>query len=105
MYQITKVEPKTLSKVKVQHQDRIIQLTGKRLEPKGAFDIIKDETGGFKKKSEKAKQADKLLIQLLRLNGVVLKGGGSAERERILIEARARERATALLELELEFAA
>jgi len=105
MYSITQVEPKQLSQIKVQKQDKIMQLTGKKLDAKDAFDIIKRETGGFKKKSDKAIAADKLLVQLLRMNGIVVTGSGSTEKERIVIEARARQRATALLELELELAA
>jgi len=105
MYRITNIEPQKLSQVKVRHQDRIMELTGGKLEAKDAFDTIKRETGGFKKKNDKAMAADDLLIQLLRRSGISVNGSGSAERERMLIQAKARERATALLELELELAA
>lgn len=107
MYSITNVEPKDLSKIKVQKQDQIMQLTGKKLDAKDAFEIIKRETDGFKKSSDKAKEADKLLVQLLRLNGITVTGDESLERKRkrMLIEAQSRERELALLELELELAA
>lgn len=105
MYQLTKVKPEVLSKVQVKNQDKIMELTGSKLEPVKAFEIIKNETKDFKESNEKAKQADQLFIELLKLNGISVNGAAGSDSGKIRLRERERSRALELLELELELAA
>ena len=106
MYQLTKVKPEVLSKVQVKNQEKILELTGSKLEPAKAFEIIKNETKDFKEANEKAKQADQLFMELLKLNGISV-NGTTAKNDGGKIRLREQERARALdlLELELQLAA
>lgn len=106
MYQLTKVKPQDLSKVQVKNQDKILELTGSKLEPLKAFEIIKTETKDFKESNEKAKQADGLFIELLKLNGISVNGTAvKTDGGKIRLREQERARALELLELELQLAA
>tara|TARA_R110002072_G_scaffold8208_1_gene42908 strand:+ start:2584 stop:2901 length:318 start_codon:yes stop_codon:yes gene_type:complete len=105
MYQLTKVKPEVLSKVQVKNQDKILELTGSKLEPTKAFEIIKNETKDFKEANEKAKQADQLFMELLKLNGISVNGAAGNAGGKIRLREQERARAIELLELELELAA
>lgn len=105
MYQLTKVKPQELTKVKVQNQDKIVELTGRRLEPTKAYEVIKNETKGFTVDSDKAKQADKLFTELLKKNGIQVNGTATEPDNRLRLQAQAKAKALELLELELELAA
>ena len=104
MYQLTKVKPEVLSKVQVKNQDKILELTGSKLEPTKAFEIIKNETKDFKEANEKAKQADQLFMELLKLNGISVNGTANGS-GKIRLREQERARALELLELELQLAA
>ena len=105
MYQLKKIKPETLEKVRVENQEKIKALTGSELQPKRAFEVIRNETKGFTQDNEKAKEADRLFMELLQRNGLTDGTPSPDEKERIRIEAAARARALALIELELELAA
>ncbi len=104
MYQLKNIQLETLSNIQVQHQDKILELTGSKLEPVKAFEIIKQHTKGFTQENEKAKQADKLLMELLQRNGIST-GRTPQKDNKIKLREQERARALALLELELQLAA
>ena len=102
MYKIKNVPPKTFSKIEIKNQEKIKELTGSKLDPVRAFQIIKRESKDFSEQNEKALKADELLYELLKrdkLNGFGNKADSS---ERIRLKERERARELELLELELE---
>lgn len=105
MYQLTNVKPQDLTKVQVKNQDKIVELTGRKLEPAKAFEVIKNETKGFTVDIEKAKQADKLFTELLKKNGIQVNGAATESDSRLRLQAQAKAKALELLELELELVA
>ena len=103
MQTLNQVTPSLLQQIQVRHQDKILELTGSRLEPAKAYEIIKKETKGFKESNPKAQQAN-LFMELLRLNGISLPGEAPEkpnEQNRLQLQERERARALELLELEL----
>ena len=105
MYQIAKVKTKDLSKATVQNQDKIMEMTGRKLDPSKAFQVIKNETKGFTIDSEKAKKADRLFADFLKKNGIEVNGSSTKSNDRLRLKARAQAKALELLELELQLAA
>jgi hypothetical protein len=105
MYQIENITPNELSKVKIKNQDRITELTGSKLDLQKAYEVIKDETKGFKEKNEKALQADELFAELLKLNGISTTRSSKEKDNQIKLKEQERTRALKLLELELQLAA
>lgn len=101
MQTLNQVTPSLLQQIQVRHQDKILELTGSRLEPAKAYEIIKKETKGFKESNPKAQQAANLFMELLRLNGISLPGEAPNEQNRLQLQERERARALKLLELEL----
>lgn len=104
MQTLNQVTPSLLQQIQVRHQDKILELTGSRLEPAKAYEIIKKETKGFKESNPKAEQAANLFMALLRLNGISLPGQAPEkpnEQNRLQLQERERARTLELLELEL----
>ena len=101
MYELKDFDPKDLIKIKIKNQDKIVELTGSKLDPKKAFEIIKKETKDFKLDDEKARQADTLFIELLRREGLV-NGSTKKESDQLRIQAEALALELELLELELQ---
>lgn len=106
MYSLKNVDPQVLSKVKVPNQEEIVKLTREKLDPKKAYDIIKQDTKGFTVPTEKAMEVDRLFVELLENSGITVpraedkSGAVDFVLEEELEQERAR--ALALLELELE---
>jgi hypothetical protein len=98
-YQIANVNVNKLPPVTIKNQERIIELTGSKLDLIYAYDIIRKEANDFTEDNEKAVQADAMYMELLKTHGVAVKE--STERERIQVRERERLRALALIELEL----
>ena len=106
MYSISNLKQEDLEKIEVKNQAKIIQLMGKKLNPKEAFQVIKKDSMGFTKMDEKAQEADRKFLRLLQLNGIKIKGANLKKTHTSLdLQAEARARALALLELEIELAA
>jgi hypothetical protein len=105
MYQIAKVKTEDLSKVTVKNQDKIMELTGRKLDPSKAFQVIKNETKGFTVDSEKAKKADRLFADFLKKNGIEINETDHKSNTKIRLQEQERARALDLLELELKLAA
>lgn len=106
MYSIKNLKPNDLAKIEVKNQAQIIELIGKKLDPKEAFNVIKKDSMDFTQSNQKAEQADRLFMQLLALNGVKVKASKTKNPSSALdLQAQARARALVLLELEIELAA
>ncbi|MEO9870379.1 MAG: hypothetical protein ABJQ69_03690 [Ekhidna sp.] len=106
MYKTSTIQPKTFNQVKVKNQDMILKITRSRLEPQKAWEVIRKETKDFTKDIKEAKQADELLMQLLKVNKIALPGESKEKTKvRLRLEEQERERALELLALELELAA
>lgn len=111
MYQIENIKPKELSLIQIKNQNKIVELTGSKLDPVRAYEIIKRESNGFTQDHEKAKEADKLFVDLLKLNGLwkiesePQENELNQEREAIRIKEQERSRELELLELELQLVA
>lgn len=106
MYKTSAIKPEILGKVKVKNQEKIVEITGSKLEPKKAWEIIRNETKDFTKDSDKAKQADELLMELLKANKISLPDKSKDKtKARFRLEEQERNRELELLELELELAA
>lgn len=117
MYELEKVNPADLDKIRVTRQDKILELTGSKFDPSKAYEMISQETGGFKQELGKAKEADALFIQLLKRDGVALpsdkpkKEAGKKsntktdDRSSIRIREQERARSIEILQLKLKLAA
>jgi|SRR5690606_35795616 len=105
MYQLNTIAPDTLSKIEVKRQDKIIELTGSPFDPAKAFEVIKKETKDFTKEHQKAREADRLFMELLKLNGIAVQdkmGSNKTAEARMRLHEQERLRSLELLELELE---
>lgn len=100
MYKTAPLDKKVLAAIKVEHQDRIVQATGKPLVPQEAWQIIKKASQDFTIDHEKALEADGLLAQLLEKRGIALPG--SADAESIRIREQERKRAIQILKIKLK---
>ena len=105
MYQLAKIKQQDLTKIQVKRQAKIVEMTGRKLNPPKAYEIIKSETKGFTIDSDKAKQADKLFVELLKKNGIPIEGSTSDSNTRMKLREQERTRHLKLLELELQLAA
>ncbi len=105
MYSISNVKTEDLSKIEVKNQPKIIQLIGKKLNPVEAFEVIKKDSGGFTKSHKKAEEADRLLADLLKKNGIKVIGTPKKSTNNIRLKEQERARSLDLLELELKLAA
>jgi len=104
MYKTKDITKKELQAVKVANQDEIEDLTGSKLDPIKAWEVIKRASDNFTKPDEKAKEADELLAKILKPN---MKSSKKADdgKEIIRLQEKERARALELLELELLIAA
>jgi hypothetical protein len=104
MYKTKNVTPKELKSLKVVNQDEIEDLTGSKLDPIQAWEVIKDVSDNFKKSDAKAQEADELLFEMLNPE---MKKAKKTEgnKETIRLQEKERARALDLLELELLIAA
>ena len=105
MYKTSRIKPETLGRIKVKRQKKIEEITGSRLDPKKAWEVIRNETKDFTKDSEKAKEADELLAELLKANGISVGKSKKEDEQRIRIRERERARAIEIMKLKLKIAA
>lgn len=105
MYSISNVKTEDLSKIEVKNQPKIIQLIGRKLNPVEAFEVIKKDSVGFTKSHKKAEEADRLLADLLKKNGIKISGTPNTSTHQIRLKEQERARSLELLELELKLAA
>lgn len=104
MYKTKDSTPKQLQSIKITNQDEIVALTGSKLNPLKAWEVIKEASENFTKTDAKAQEADALLFEMLHPN-LKRKTDATTEDETIRIQEKERARALALLELELLIAA
>ncbi len=110
MYQISQVNPDALKQLRIDHQEKIREITGEPLDPQKAWQLIKKASNNFTEADPQAKEADVLFAQLLKKNGLQLVGDESgssnaANQEQIRIRERERARAIEILKLKLQLAA
>lgn len=105
MYKTSKVSPTELKKIKVKNQAKIKEVTGEELDPSKAWTIIKNESKNFTSDNEKAKEADELLAELMKVNGLTISKTLDDDKERIRIRERERARAIQIMKLQLQIAA
>lgn len=104
MYKTKKTTKKELEQLKIVNQDEILELTGSKLNPIKAWEVIKSTSENFSKSDVKAQEADVLLFEIL--NSVKKKETSkTTSKETIRIQEQERARALDLLELELLIAA
>jgi hypothetical protein len=104
MYKTKNSTTKELKALKVINQDEIEDLTGSKLDPVKAWEVIKDVSDNFKKSDAKAQEADQLLFEML--NPEMKKAKKTdGNKETIRLQEKERARALDLLELELLIAA
>ena len=103
MYKTKDITPQELKALAIKNQDEILELTGSKLDPVKAWEVIKNNSQNFTKADLKAQEADSLLYQILHPGKKSKKE--SKSKETILIQEKERARALALLELELLIAA
>ena len=70
MYKLEHINPKDLQNVKIQHQQKIIAETNKKLDAIAAYNVLKTATNDFKIYSKEAQEVDELFHQLLKKNGI-----------------------------------
>lgn len=104
MYKTKDVTQKQLQALKVVNQDEIEDLTGSKLNPVKAWEVIKEASGNFKNKDAKAQEADALLFEMLHPEVKKVKRT-TDNSETIRLQEKERARALELLELELLIAA
>lgn len=104
MYKTKDITEKELKAIKVINQDEIEDLTGSKLDPTKAWEVIKDASDNFKQPDAKAQEADELLFEMLHPEKKKTKKV-EGDKEIIRIRERERARALELLELELTMAA
>lgn len=104
MYKTKDSTPKQLQSIKITNQDEIVALTGSKLNPEKAWEVIKETSENFTKTDAKAQEADVLLFEMLHPK-VKRKTDATTQDETIRIQEKERARALALLELELLIAA
>jgi hypothetical protein len=104
MYKTKDITPKELKALKVINQDEIEDLTGSKLDPIKAWEVIKDVSDNFKKSDTKAQEADELLFEMLNPKIKKVKKI-EGNKETIRLQEKERARALDLLELELLIAA
>ena len=104
MYKTKEINKAALKALHIKNQEQIVELTGSKLDPVQAWEVIKEASGNFTKTDAKAQEADALLFEMLHPN-VKRKADATTEDESIRIQEKERARALALLELELLIAA
>jgi hypothetical protein len=104
MYKTKNITKDALKALKIKNQDEIVDLTGSKLDPVKAWEVIKLTSEDFSKSDAKAQEADMLLYEMLRPK-MQQKGKRSDAKEIIRLQEKERARALDLLELELLIAA
>lgn len=104
MYKTKDITPTELKALKVINQDEIEDLTGSKLDPVKAWEVIKDVSDNFKNSDTKAQEADELLFEMLNPEIKKVKKI-EGNNETIRLQEKERARALDLLELELLIAA
>lgn len=104
MYKTKEITKKDLQAIKVANQDEIEDLTGSKLDPFKAWEVIKRASDNFSKADEKAQEADILLYEMLNPD-VKKSKKPKDDKEIIRLQEKERARALELLELELLIAA
>lgn len=104
MYHLEKVKKEDLGKIEIRNQDEIIERTGSNLDLPKAYILIKRESKDFKEDHPKAREADRLFLELLERSGVVAgdKKKDTNQSSRIRLQEQERSRELELLELEME---
>jgi len=104
MYKTKNTRKEDLKALKIKNQDEIVDLTGSKLDPVQAWEVIKSNSDDFQKSDAKAQEADALLYEMLHPESQNKKGNESGK-EIIRLQENERARALELLELELLIAA
>ncbi len=104
MYKTKNTTKKELEQLKIVNQDEILELTGSKLNPIKAWEVIKSTSENFSKSDAKAQEADALLFEMLNA-GKKKEKSKMTSKETIRIQEQERARALDLLELELLIAA
>lgn len=104
MYKTKNITKDTLKALKIKNQDEIVDLTGSKLDPVKAWEVIKSTSEDFSKSDAKAQEADALLYEMLHPK-MQQKDTRRDAKEIIRLQEKERARALDLLELELLIAA
>ena len=104
MYKTKNTTKDALKALKIKNQDEIEDLTGSKLDPVKAWEVIKSTSEDFNKSDVKAQEADALLYKMLHPETKENKSDQS-DKEIIRLQEKERARALELLELELLIAA
>ncbi|GAK75651.1 hypothetical protein JCM19296_1243 [Nonlabens ulvanivorans] len=65
MYKTKNITKDALKALKIKNQDEIVDLTGSKLDPVKAWEVIKSTSEDFSKSDVKAQEADVLLYEML----------------------------------------
>jgi ubiquitin C-terminal hydrolase len=104
MYKTKNITKEALKALKIKNQDEIVDLTGSKLDPVKAWEVIKSTSEDFSKSDAKAQEADALLYEMLHPK-MQQNDKRSDAKEIIRLQEKERARALDLLELELLIAA
>jgi len=104
MYKTKNTTKEALKALKIKNQDEIEDLTGSKLDPVKAWEVIKSTSEDFNKSDIKAQEADALLYKMLHPE-MQKKKKNKDDTEIIRLQEKERARALELLELELLIAA
>ena len=104
MYKTKDITKQQLKKLEIKNQDEIVELTGSKLNPLVAWEVIKKTSNNFSTSDLKAEEADALLFKMLDAKSKKTKTT-SKEEQILRLKERERTRALELLELELLIAA
>tara|TARA_R110000796_G_scaffold210709_10_gene326913 strand:+ start:150 stop:464 length:315 start_codon:yes stop_codon:yes gene_type:complete len=104
MYKTKNTTKDALKALKIKNQDEIVDLTGSKLDPVKAWEVIKSTSEDFNKSDVKAQEADALLYKMLHPEMQKRKDNND-DKEIIRLQEKERARALELLELELLIAA
>jgi len=104
MYKTKNITKQELKALAIKNQDKIEELTGSKLDPVKAWEVIKSTSENFSKSDVKAQEADRLLYEMLHPKMQKKKKNGD-DKEIIRLQEKERARALELLELELLIAA
>ncbi len=102
MYAIKYLDFAELSKVEVKNQPKIIKFTGSKFIPSNAYQILKEDTDGFSREIQKAKDVDAMFLKLLEREGITLSPPEEEDIEAETTKARQRKRSLLLEQLNLD---
>lgn len=104
MYKTKNIIKQELKALSIKNQDEIKELTGSKLDPVKAWEVIKSTSENFSKSDLKAQEADALLYEMLQPKAKKEKDKKDSN-EITRLKEKERSRALELLELELLTAA